>query len=254
MLRSRGVSAQELTAECVSIVALVALTPCGCKPATTTNEGDCFILNIAQIQPRAPRLNIGDTLKLRASFAGIAPQCLPRDTTAAGLRWSTANGIASVDSTSALVVALRPGLGTIYVSEVGTDSLKTLGSTDIGVFEPVSADSIVTVIRNVTNDTTRVVIQDAAGITQGSVLLKPSDSVCTVTPLADSVGYRVSLRPSPPPWAGFTGDSTVKWVSHAGLQFNHTWFVLADSVQLNSGRTVTVNLFGRSPDPGVGCS
>jgi len=230
-----------LLVSCFSVFACRSISQSGCG----------YLVNVALLQPFGPRLNIGDTLTMHASFAGVVSECLPPDTTAAGLRWSEETGIAAIDSMTGHLIALRPGLGVIDLSQAGSTQTADLGSTDVGVFQPPGADSVVTVIRNLTGDTARVVVEDANGAVQRTqTLIAFRDSTCLVTPLSDSVGYSVALRPTPPPGTGFAGDSTVMWVAHKALEFNHTWYVVVDSALVKSVPTVSVELFGLPLDRG----
>ncbi len=213
------------------------------------------VLNLALLRPAEPHLNIGDTLTMHVASwdHGIARQCLPPDTTGAGLRWSSANGVVAIDSLTGHLTALHPGLGLIYLAQVGVSDA-ALGSTGADVFEPADADSVVTIILNRTSDTARVVIKDASGAAQQSRTVRARDSTCLVTPLSDSIVYQVTLHPPPPPGSDSTTDSnTVRWLAHSALAFGHTWFVAVDSTVEYGVRTVTVRIYGPTPDPGTGC-
>ncbi len=184
---------------CPSVLLLapwLALLGCNQSPGPVACG---FVVNLALLQPSSPRLNIGDTVTMHATWdQAVARQCLPPDTTAAGLRWWTDNGVVAIDSMSGRVTALRPGGGAILLSPVGTYNA-VLGSTNAGVLYPPSADTIVTIIRNHIGDSAWVVLQDATGAVQQSQTVGPRDSTCWVTPLSDSVRYSVTIRPPPLP-------------------------------------------------------
>src|SRR5256885_15285973 len=67
--------------------AVLIATASACRSSDVINPDHCFIL-VAQLQPADPALHLGDTVTMRATFSqSVAPECLPADTTAAGLRW-----------------------------------------------------------------------------------------------------------------------------------------------------------------------
>jgi len=218
-----------------------------CDDARPSGPGAECPLNIALVQPSQPRLHIGDTLTMHATSWVTRPDCLPRDTTAAGLWW-WADGEVAIDSKGHLT-AVRPGLGSITLSQVG--DYGALGQTDVGVYQPPGADSVVTIVRNYTADTAWVVLEDATGAVQRAQTVGAGASACWVTPSSDSVRYSLTVRPPPPPVGS---DSTmVQWVPHSMMAFLHTWQLDVDSAIVQSVRTVTTELFARSPDPGTGC-
>lgn len=223
----------------------------GCDQGRTTPDlavPECPV-NTALIRPWNPRLRIGDTLTMQRTW-GPARYCWPPDTTAAGVRWWTPDQVAAIDSLTGRLTALRPGGGLIYLSQVGVRDA-ALGSTSVNVFEPLGADSVVTITHNHTEASAWVVLEDASGGVQRSQAVGARDSACWVTPLSDSLRYSVTIRPPPPP-AG--SDSTMtQWVTHSALAFNHTWWIVVDSATVHSVRTVTVGLFAPSTDPGRGC-
>ena len=223
----------------------------GCDRAPTPGPVGCpYVLNLALLSPSQPQLHIGDTLTMHVkAWAPVGRECLPPDTTAAGVWWWSEPAEVAIDSTTGHLTAMRPGFGAIFLSERGDDG--ALGLTDVGVFEPPGADSVVTTVRNFTGDGAWVVLEDAAGAVQRAQTVGARASACFVTPLSDSVHYSVTIRPPPPP-AG--SDSTMaKWLTHSGLAFNHTWQIVVDSTVVQSVQTVTVGLFALSPDPGKGC-
>ena len=215
----------------------------GCDHAPNFGPVTCgFVVNLALVSPSFPQLHIGDAVTMRATWdAGVARDCLPPDTTAAGLWWwAWPEGIVTIDSTTGRLTALRPGLGMIFRSQKGDSG--ALGGTRVGVFEPPGADSVVTIIRNRTGDSAWVVVEDASGTTQRAQTIGPHDSTCWVTPLSDSVRYSVTIRPPPQPVGS---DSTmVGWLTHLALEFDHAWFI-----GVSSG---SVGIYGQNPDPG-GC-
>jgi len=223
----------------------------GCDNAANPRPVGCpYVLNLALLSPSSPRLHIGDTLTMHVkTWAPVGAECLPPDTTAAGLRWSTADGVVVIDSLTGHVTALRPGGAFIYLAQVGVFDA-ALGSTDAYVFEPATADSVVTIIRNSTGDSAFVVLEDATGAAQKWQTVVPRDSTCWVTRLSDSVRYSVTIRPAPQPPG--SDSSTVRWITHSALAFNRTWVIVVDSIT-SPNATVTVGLFAPDPDPGKGC-
>jgi hypothetical protein len=202
-----------------------------------------YVLNLALLQPPEPRVNIGDTLTMHRTWdAGVARQCLPPDTTAAGLRWWTDNGVVAIDPKTGHVTALRPGGAAIVLSQVGDDG--ALGQTNVAVFEPPGADSVVTIIRNRFGDSARVMLQDATGAVQRSQTVAAGDSTCWVTPLSDSVRYSaVVYVPSP---AG-PDSAAAGWIT---LAFNHTFQIV---IYEYTPSVPAWAPFYVSPDPGTGC-
>jgi hypothetical protein len=189
------------------------------------------------------QLQVGDTLTVHVKlWAPVPRQCLPPDTTAAGVRWQTANGVVSIDSMTGHLTALRPGSGAIVLSQVGVSD-GALGSTGADVFEPPGADSVVTIIRNRFEDSARVMLQDANGTLQRSQTVAAGDSTCWVTPLSDSVRYSAIVYVPPP--AG-PDSAAAQWTS---LKYMHTFQIV-----VYSGRTGPAwQPQGVSPDPGKGC-
>jgi hypothetical protein len=202
-----------------------------------------YVLNLALLSPSEPRLHIGDTLTMHATFdRGIARECLPPDTTAAGLWWQS--DIVAIDSKGQLT-AVRPGFGVIVLSQVGDSG--ALGQTDVGVFEPPGADSVVTVIRNRFGDSARVVLQDATGAVQRSQTVAAGDSTCWVTPLSDSVRYSAVVYVPPP--AG-PDSATARWTPHSELIYIHAFQIV---IYEYSPSVPAWEPYGVSPDPGKGC-
>ena len=98
------------------VVPCVALLRCDNYTTSTSAVPDCP--NVALLRPVDPRLNLGDTLTMHV--ASWASRCLPPDTTAVGVRWRTPDvGVVAIDSMTGHVVAIRPGLGLIYLSPAG---------------------------------------------------------------------------------------------------------------------------------------
>ena len=216
----------------------------GCDHADPySGPGGCpFVVNHALLTPSSPRLHIGDTLTMHVnSWAPVPRQCLPSDTTAAGLWWWAYGAGVAIDARGHLTAA-RPGFGAIFLSQVGDSN--AWGQTDVGVFEPPGADSVVTIIRNRFEDSVRVILQDANGALQRSQTVAAQDSACWVTPLSDSLHYSVVI------YVPGT-DSGAGWLAHSALLFNHRWIVAV----YHSGTVPswTWSLFGVSPDPGTGC-
>lgn len=232
----------------------VALLGCNQVPAAPVACG--YVLNLALLSPALARLNIGDTLTMHRTWdRGVARQCLPADTGAAGVRWWEGTGVVAIDSITGHLTALRPGSAVITLSPVGLPDA-ALGQAGVGVLEPSSADSVVTIVRNVTGASAWVVVADANATVQRSQTVGARDSTCWVTPLSDSVRYTVTIRPPPPPvpLPGDSDSTMVRWVPPSALDLNHTWRILVDSTVVQSVRTISVTLFALPPDPGTGCS
>ena len=220
----------------------VVLLGCDNYPRVTSAGADCP-LNIALLRPGSPRLNLGDTLTMHVASWAPRPDCLPPDTTAAGLRWWAPDGVVAIESSTGHMTAVRPGLGLIYLSQTGVSDA-ALGATDIGVFEPPGADSVVTIIRNRFGDSARVMLQDANGALQRSQTVAAGDSTCWVTPLSDSVRYSAVVYVPPPtgPDSAAAGWTTLKYL--------HTFQIVisAYSPSVPTWEPMAVN-----PDPGTGC-
>ncbi len=213
-----------------------------CK-STSIIADHCFIL-VAQVTPPDPRLQIDDTVTMRATFYhDAAPACLPPDTTAAGLRWISSNSATvAVDAELGRLTAVRPGVTQIMVVPAGSGG--ALGTTFARVLEPPSADSLISLIQNNTPDSATVVLQDATGAIVRSVTLAAARSTCWNTALSDSVRYRASLYLPAQPSATPIG---AKWVVHSALSLSHTWRVAIDP---QGSATPTLDLAGLSPDRG----
>jgi uncharacterized protein YjdB len=99
------------------LVSSLALTAAACNAGGDSKidmVDRCFIL-VAQVSPALPHLQVGDTVTMRAAFfQNVSPDCLPSDTTAAGLRW------VSTDS-AALPIAAVTGL--LTARSVGTSQI-----------------------------------------------------------------------------------------------------------------------------------
>jgi hypothetical protein len=141
------------------------------------------------------------------------------------------------------VTALRPGVAQVGLSAHHSEA--ALGFTYLYVLEPPGADSVVSMIQNVSGDSARLVMADASGATQRSQTLVGHDSTCWVTRLSDSVRYSVAFYPPGP------APSAAVWVTHSALSHTHTWqVVVADSLP-RGGSPITAS--GSNPDPGEGC-
>ena len=202
----------------------------------------CFIL-VAQVTPANPFLHVADTVTMRATFSNRAPECLPPDTTAAGLRWiSGVPDIIAVDAGTGRLTAVRPGVTQIMLVPAGSGGV--LGTTFASVLEPPSADSLISLIQNNTPDSATVVLEDASGAIVRSVTLAAARSLCWNTALSDSVRYSASLYLPGQPSATPIG---VKWVVHSALSVSHTWRVAIDP---QGSAMPTLDLAGLSPDRG----
>jgi hypothetical protein len=228
------------------LVPWVALLGCDNTSPVSESVGCPFVVNLALLSPSEPRLHIGDTVTMHVkSWAPVPRQCLPPDTTAAGLRWWTANGVVAIDSMTGHMTALRPGSGAIVLLQVGvTDA--ALGSAGPYVFEPPGADSVVTIIRNRFGDSARVTLRDANGTLQRSQTVAAGDSTCWVTSLSDSLRYSAIVYVPPP-----TGPDSASagWITASALAYTHTFQI----VVYPGGSGPAWQTVGVSPDPGTGC-
>ncbi len=225
-------------APCAVLVAAAV----ACGSSDVINPDLCFIL-VAQVEPAAPALQLGDTMTMRASFfQNVAPECLPSDTTVAGLRWLSSDTAAiTVDAVAGRLTARRPGWAQILVVPVGGG--RVLGTTVAKVLEPPDADSLISIVTNRTSDSVTMILADATGGIVRTVTLGALGSTCWNTPLSDSVQYSAQVYL---PLSGATPIGT-KWVVHAALGVTHTW--LAD-IDAQSGALPTLHLAGVTPDRG----
>ena len=214
----------------------------GCRSSDIIRIDRCFIV-VAHVVPAEPVLQIGDTMTLRASFSpNVSPDCLPRDTTADGVRWISSDPAAlTIDPVAGRLIAQRAGWAQIIVEPVGGGGV--LGTTFAWVLEPPGADSLISLVANLTSDSGTVVLEDATGSVLRTVTLHAAGVTCWNTPLSDSVQYSAQVYL---PLSGATPIGT-KWVVHAALGATHTW--LAD-IDPQSGALPTLHLAGVTPDRG----
>ncbi len=98
--------------------------------AILENPDHCFIL-VAALRPASSLLDIGDTLTIHAAFNGPG-DCLPSDTTSAGVRWSsTTPASVVIDPVTAHVTARSPGWSEIYVHPVASQAVLGLAWVDV---------------------------------------------------------------------------------------------------------------------------
>jgi hypothetical protein len=222
--------------------ALLIATAVACRSSDVINPDHCFIL-VAQVDPAAPVLQLRDTLTMRATFShNVSPECLPSDTTAAGLRWISSDPAITVDPAAGRLTALRPGWAQIMVVPVGSG--RVLGTTFASVLEPPDADSLISLVANHTSDSATLVLKDATGGILRTVTLGALSSTCWNTALSDSVQY--SAQVYLPAQSGPTLIGT-KWVVRAALAVTHTWRVAIDP---QSSTLPTLDLAGVTPDQG----
>jgi hypothetical protein len=226
------------SAACAVLIAAAA-----CRSSDVINPDHCFIL-VAQVDPAAPVLQLGDTLTMRAKFShNVSPECLPSDTTAAGLRWISSDPASiTVDPAAGRLTALRPGWAQVLVVPIGGG--RVLGTTFAKVLEPPGADSLISIVANHTVDSATVVLKDATGAILRTVTLGALGSACWNTTLSDSVQY--SAQVYLPADSGATPIGT-KWVVRAALAVTHTWRVAIDP---QSSTLPTLDLAGVTPDQG----
>ena len=209
--------------------------------AILENPDHCFIL-VAALRPASSLLDIGDTLTIHAAFNGPG-DCLPSDTTSAGVRWSsTTPASVVIDPVTAHVTARSPGWSEIYVHPVASQAV--LGLAWVDVREPASADSLISIIRNGTPDSATVVLEDATGTVTRSQTVATNGSLCWNTALADSVQYS-ALVYFPTAASGIQSPRT--WVTHRALATTHTWII---TVTTTAPSTPTVLVQGVTPDRG----
>jgi hypothetical protein len=222
---------------------LVPVAAAACRSSDIIRTDRCFIL-VAAVQPAGPVLQIGDTMTLRASFfPDVAPECLPRDTTVAGLRWVSSDpGALTIDPVAGRLTARRPGWAQIIVEPVGGGGV--LGTTFASVLEPPGADSLISLVANLTSDSATVVLEDATGGVLRTVTLHASGVTCWNTPLSDSMRY--SAQVYLPDTSGAIPIGA-KWVVHKAFASTHTWQVHIDP---QTGALPTLDVAGITPDRG----
>ena len=233
MRRSRGFRPSYLLAVLGAVAA--------CSNPANPRPDHCFIL-VADVSPAFSVLDIGDTLTMHAAF-NRAPECLPPDTTAAGVRWpSTTPASMVIDPVTAHVTALSPGWSEISVHPVA--SQERLGLTWVSVREPASADTLISIIQNATPDSATVVLEDATGTVVKSQTVGANGALCWNTSLADSVRYSALVYfPTAP--AGI--KSTGAWVTQRALSVTHTWII---TMTTTAPSTPAVLAQGVTPDRG----
>lgn len=226
-----------------SVMLAATVVACGSSDAIHLTTDSCQ-MPVVQVKPALPVLQLGDTVTMRASFIqGAPPECLPSDTTAASLRWSSADTAdITIDPAVGRLTARRPGWAEIVVVPAG--SHRMLGGTVAEVLEPLDADSLISSIASGISDSATVILKDAAGSTLRTVTLHGFGSVCWNTPLSDSVQYSAQVF--------LPGDSVAtpiaaKWVVKVALRSTHTWLVDIDP---QSSALPTLELRGVTPDQG----
>jgi len=222
---------------------LVPAAVAACRSSDIIRTDRCSML-VADVEPAGPVLQIGDTMTLRASFFPDAtPDCLPRDTTAAGLRWVSFDPAAlTIAPVVGRLTAQRPGWAQIIVEPVGGGGV--LGTTIASVLEPPGADSLISLVANLTSDSATVVLEDATGSVLQTVTLHASGVTCWNRPLSDSMRYSAHVY-----LPGTSGATPIgaKWVAHRALASTHTWRVNIDA---QTGALPTLDLAGITPDRG----
>ena len=224
------------------LLAVLGVAAAACSStAIPENPDRCFIL-VAAVSPASSLLDIGDTLTLHAAFNG-APDCLPPDTTAAGVGWSsTTPASVVIDPVTAHVTALSPGWSEIYVHPIASQAV--LGLAWVDVREPASADTLISIIQNATPDSATVILEDATGSVVRSETVGANGALCWNTALADSVRYSALVYfPTAPSGIQSTGS----WVTHTALSVTHTWII---TVSTTAPSTPTVHAQGVTPDRG----
>ena len=222
---------------------LVLAAAAACRSSDMFQTDRCSAL-LADVEPGGAVLQIGDTMTLHASFfPNAAPDCLPRDTTAAGLRWVSSDpGALTIDPVAGRLSARRAGWAQIIVEPVGGGGV--LGTTIASVLEPPGADSLISLVANLTSDSATVTLEDATGSVLRTVTLHASGVTCWNTPLSDSVRYSAQVY-----LPGTSGATPIgaKWVAHRAFASTHTWRVNIDA---QTGALPTLDLAGITPDRG----
>lgn len=228
---------------CLPSAALVAAAA-ACGSSIPVDQ--CFIL-VAQIVPDGLVLQIGDTVTVHAAFVPGVSACFPADTTPAGLRWiSSDTGVIGIDPVAGRLTAKRPGWTGISVvpKDGGPGGGRVLGTTVASVREPPGADSLISLVANLTSDSATVVLNDATGAMLRSVTLRAGGLTCWNTPLSDSVQYSAQVYL---PGQSSATSLGAKWVVHAALTSTHTWRATIDP---QSSGLPTLDLAGVQPDRG----
>jgi len=226
-----------------SCLAAMLAVLAACRSSDAVNPDHCFIL-VARVSPAEPILHVVDTVTMHATFShDVAADCLPPDTTAAGLQWVSANpAVVSFDAGLSRLTAVRPGTAQIMVMPAG--AFRVLGTTFASVLEPPGADSLISLVENNTPDSATVVLEDANGAVLRSVTLAATSSTCWNTALSDSVHYSAQVYFPAQPSATPIG---AKWVVHVALAVSHTWTVAIDP---QTSGLPTLDLAGVTPDRG----
>lgn len=231
-----------LSAPCAVLLALAA-----CQSSDVMINPDRCMILVAQVIPDGPVLQIGDTMTLHATFGGRSGPCTPADTTPAGLRWlALDSGAVAVDTVTGLLRAHRPGWAQIIVVPRGgpPGGGRMLGTTVASVLEPAGADTLTSLVANLTSDSATVVLSDAVGTTLRTVTLAAQGATCWITALSDSMQYSAAVYL---PGQSGTTSLSAQWVVHRAFASTHTWQVRIDP---QSAGLPTLDLAGVTPDRG----
>jgi hypothetical protein len=112
------------------LVSALLLAQClGCESTLPVTQDRC-LTRLAQLQPEAPRLAVGDTVTMTGHIIGPSACLPPGVTTATQLRWASGDTtIAVVDSVTGLLTARSPGQVGILAFAVGTSVTQALAIT-----------------------------------------------------------------------------------------------------------------------------
>ncbi len=229
------------------VCAVLMAVAAACRSNDLIRVDECFIL-VAEVVPEGPVLQIGDTVTVHAAFfPNPSGACLPPDTTAAGLRWISSDTDAiSIDPVAGRLTGRRAGWAQIIVvpRDGGPGGGRVLGTTVASVLEPPGADSLISLVANLTSDSATVVLNDATGTTLRTVTLRAQGVTCWNTPLSDSMPYSAAVY-----LPGQSGATSLgaKWVVHRAFASTHTWQVHIDP---QSSGLPTLDLAGVQPDRG----
>jgi len=184
-----------------------------------TPDGACPVSGV--IDPPQADVNVGDQVSLQLKTTDFPCQGV-FGLTPSQARWAVGDAVSldSVRGFTLYVRALHQGYGEVDLTTPGGPGL--LAMSQLFVYEPAGADTVMSAVWNWGPDSAIVSVLDAQGATVRSVLVHGDrDTVCVVTPLSDSVGYHVQVF-------GNSRTGTI-WVHHAAtLAFFHTFNVMAN--------------------------
>jgi hypothetical protein len=210
------------------MIAGLALAGCHDNPVS---QVDCGDMGLIVLQPSNRILNIGDTVTFRA----IVPP--PAECTPIGAYFYTeVPSVIAVDGVTGHATALWPGWADVILAPHHEEY--ALEEAWVNVREPPSADSLISRISNASADSALVTIEDATGTTQKTQVLAGGGSTCWITPLSDSVRYKVTA------YERGASPRAEKWINYY-LQYTHTWIVTVGDT--TSPPTASLYIIGVEP-------